>query len=206
MPMPEEVNTTVVPQKEQTENNQNENRAITCSFSQCTDEHVTECRKCKRPFCVIHANRFTPNFCQECFKHLSAVEEKFSRVFDDYDTKTNTVTIKKTTNTRYYMDGIDWPFLGVWIRNLSEDELRIWWIFHFSVMKLIETENESRRVEKYRKLRDQSVGLISKTQTTSKGTTKITKPVDTADDVRKKLRKQGIPENIIEMMVKTMGV
>lgn len=179
----------------------------TCSFQPCTEEHVTKCRKCQRVFCVIHANHFSPNFCQDCFKNLSAVEEKFNRVFEDYDTKTEIVTIRKDIRTRYYMDGMDWPFLGVWIKNLTDEELRSWWIFHFSVMKLIEVENETRRVTKRNVQKQQTPHLISKMNVMSNGTkVKVTKAPDTADQVRAKLRKTGIPENLIDQMISAMNL
>lgn len=177
-----------------------------CSFQPCIEEeNLHKCRKCERLYCVMHSNLFSPNFCQECFKNLQAIESKFTRTFDDY-TNTGQLHVRKETQTRYYMDGMDWPFLGLWINRLSDEELRTWWIFHYSIMKLIEAENETRKVSKARKLREQGIGLVTGTKKLATGTVKTTKMPDTAEDVRKKLKKQGIPDNIIDMMVATMGV
>jgi|SRR5215831_1467494 len=180
---------------------------LVCSFDNCTEENVHKCKKCDRAFCVMHANIFSPNFCQDCFKGLSSVEEKFHRVFDDYDTKTQKVVTIKQTNTRYYMDGPDWPFLNIWIHQLSEEQLRTLWIFHHSVMRLIEAENEVRKVRKAKKLREEQLANPVMTTTTVKKdrTVKVTKAVDSAEDVRKKLKKQGLPDAVIEQMVKMLG-
>jgi hypothetical protein len=186
-----------------------QNTVLTCSFTPCTEENVHTCRKCNRTYCVMHSNNFSPNFCQACFRNLQAIETKFNRVFEDYDTKTSTITIRRETHAKYYMDGMDWPFLGLWINRLTDDELRAWWIFHHSIMKLIEVENETRKIKKAKKLREQSIaigGLVSKTTKTTSGTVRVIKTADTAEDVRKKLKKQGIPDTIIESMIKAMGV
>lgn len=192
--------------EEQTGTSQDTLKLATCVFDNCTEEQVNECRKCHRLFCVMHSNKFSPNFCQACFTNLSAVEEKFTRVFEDYDEKTNTVSVRTETRPKYYMDGMDWPFLGLWINRLTEDELRAWWIFHFSIMKLIEAENETRKINRYKKLREEGVGLITgktvKVTTTTIKTT--TKAPDTPEKIREKLRKQGIPEAIIDQMVSAM--
>lgn len=186
----------------QTESN---DQILICSFN-CSEQNVHKCRKCERPFCVMHSNKFSPNFCQDCFKNLSAVEEKFHRTFDDYDTKTDKLTIHKQTNTRYYMDGADWPFVQLWIHELSDEELRTWWIFHYSIMKSIEAENEVRKVRKAKHERENpSVKFVSSVQKKSNSTTKVTKAVDTPDQLRAKLKKQGLPDTVIDMMIKTMA-
>lgn len=181
-------------------------KLATCVFDNCTEEQVNKCRKCDRLFCVMHSNKFSPNFCQACFPNLAAIEEKFTRVFEDYDEKNNVISVRKETHSRYFMDGMDWPFLGLWIRNLNEDELRAWWVFHFSVMKLIEAENETRKINRYKKIRETGIGLVTGTKTKVTTTTKTTttKPPDSPEKIKEKLRKQGIPEAIIDQMVLAM--
>lgn len=179
--------------------------ALQCSFS-CSEQDPQKCRKCQRLYCPLHASRFSPNFCQECFKNLAIVEDKFSRVFEDYDTKNDKLLIRKEVRTRWFLDGPDWPFLNVWINDLTDDELRVLWVFHHYVMKTIELENETRRVEHVRKLRETHVPR-SVSQTT-KSTVQRTKTViiDTPETIRARLKKQGLPESIIEVMIKAMGV
>jgi hypothetical protein len=185
---------------------ENKVEAIICSFN-CSEQNIQRCRKCNRPFCVMHASRFSPNFCQDCFKNVSIVEDKFSRTFDDYDVKNDKVVIRKESCTRWYIDGPDWPFLNLWIDNLSDDELRIIWNFHFFVMKTIEAENETRKIEKYRKLREAPVPrLMSQTIKTGKGLRKVTsqKTPETPEEMRKRLTKMNLPANVIDMMVAQM--
>lgn len=185
--------------------NISDDKVLICSFDQCSEQNVHKCRKCERPFCVMHSNKFSPNFCQECFKNLNAVEEKFHRIFDDYDTKTQKLIVTKETHTRYYMDGMDWPFVQLWIHELSDDDLRTWWIFHHSIMKSIEAENEVRKIKKAKKLREEPTPKFVTTVKTKKDTTvKTTKPLDSEEDVRAKLKKQGLPQMVIDLMIDTM--
>jgi hypothetical protein len=175
---------------------------ITCAFD-CTEQNVQRCRKCNRPFCIMHANRFSPNLCKECFTNLSVVEGKFQRTFEDYDAKSDKVTLTRETCTKYYMDGPDWPFLNAWIDTLTDDELRTIWNFHFFVMKTIESENETRKIEKYRKLREAPTPKLVSTVKTVKKTVAVQQP-ETADSIRAKLKKQGLPDAIIDQMVAVM--
>lgn len=173
---------------------------VICTFDQCTITDVKLCRKCKRAFCIMHANRFSPNFCKDCFKNLSVLEDKFKRTTEDFDTKTDKLIIKSESCTVYRMDGIDWPFFNPWIASLSDDELSELWNFHYFIMKSIETENDNRVIKKNARIRNAPpVKLVKTTKTTS-----TIKPADTKEDVIKKLKKQGLPQNIIDMMVASM--
>lgn len=178
-----------------------------CAFSNCTEQHTQTCRKCERHYCIMHANRFSPNFCMECFKNLSLIESKFTRTFEDFDIKRDKFVVHSESCTKYYMDGPDWPFLNAWIDSLNDEELRSVWNFHFFVMKTIEAENEVRRIENAQKLRNQPTPrLMSSTTKSVSNTTKVTKQADTADDVRKKLKKQGLPDILIDTMLAAMGL
>lgn len=183
-------------------------KEITCIFD-CSEQNVQKCRKCGRPFCIMHANRFSPNFCKECFSNLAVIEGKFHRTFSEevYVEETDSVKTVVTNESckKYYIDGPDWPFLTTWIDTLSDDELRVVWNFHFFVMKTIEAENETRKVERQRKLREEGDKLpkLVTSKTTISKTTQ-SKPVDTPDTIRAKLKKQGLPDIVIEQMVKVM--
>ena len=129
------------------------------------------------------------------------MEGKFVRTFEDFDTKNDKLVITKESCTKYYMDGPDWPFLTAYIDTLSDDELKAVWNFHFFVMKLIESENETRKIERQRKIRETPLPVRIITQKTI---TKVAKAVDTKEDVIKRLQKQGLPQNVIDMMVSAM--
>lgn len=173
-----------------------------CAFN-CSEQDVKVCRKCNRAYCIMHANRFSPNFCKECFSNLALMEGKFTRTFEDYDEKLDKLVITKESCTKYYMDGPDWPFLTAWIDTLSDEELRSIWNFHFFVMKTIEAENETRKIEKYRKLREQPLPKAARLVTKS-STTKTTTP-DTPESLRAKFKKLGLADVIIEQMIAAMG-
>jgi|SRR5579859_229510 len=174
---------------------------ITCAFDRCSEMDVHNCKKCGRPYCIMHSNRFSPNFCKECFTNLACIESKFTRTFEDYDEETDKTIVTRESCTKFYMDGPDWPFLTAWIDSLSDSELRTIWNFHFFVMKTIEAENEVRKIKKAKKLREMPTPVSTKT------TVKLTKTVQvtTADDLRKKFKKQGLPDAIIDQMILAMG-
>lgn len=182
-------------------------KLLICFFD-CTEQNVKLCRKCNRPFCIMHSNTFTPNFCKDCFKDLAIIEQQFKRTFDHVSDNGQKRTVVEE-RTRYYMDGPDWPFITPWIHTLDDVQLKTLWVFHHSIMRLIEVENETRRIEYNRKQRESqpSTRLITQSTTSSSGgKTRVTKTADTPDDVRKRLKKQGIPEAIIETMIKAMNI
>lgn len=177
---------------------------VTCAFEQCTELDTVNCRKCQRPFCIMHSNKFSPNFCKECFSNLASLEDKFTRTFEDYDDKTDKLIITRESCTRYYMDGPDWPFLQMWIDSLDDSQLRAIWNFHFFVMKTIEAENEVRKIKKLKKLREHPVPKIPRVSKMKSVVTK-TVQIDTAEDLRKKFKKQGLPDAVVEQMIIAMG-
>lgn len=185
-----------------------QNPVITCAFDHCTEEEIKHCRKCGRNFCIMHANRFSPNFCKECFSNLSYVEAKFTQRIEDYNENTGQVTVTEKSRTRYYMDGPDWPHLKIWIDTLTDDELKSVWGFHYFVMKSIEAENEVRKIKKLKTKREQQAQGIStgSVKVSSKSTLKTTTVIDTAESLRKKFKKQGLPDTIIEQMIQAMNL
>lgn len=189
-----------------------DSKIITCVFNSCTEQEVRNCRKCSRPFCIMHSNRFSPNFCKECFSNLSCIESKFTRTTEDFNEKTNNLVITKESCTRYYMDGPDWPFVTAWIDTLEDAELKSLINFHYFVMKTIEAENEVRKIRKYKKIREQSTST-STTSTSSINKIKVVKTTtgkiqtkDTEEELRKKFKKQGLPDIVIDNMIKAMAL
>jgi hypothetical protein len=168
-----------------------------CAFD-CSEQNVKRCRKCNRPFCIMHSNHFSPNFCKDCFKELAIIEDKFKRTFDEIGNN-GQLRHRVEERTRYYLDGPDWPFLTPWIDSLSDDELKIMWVFHHYIMKLIETENDTRKIEKYRHLASTPVPKLV-TTTKTRSVTKVTQ-TETPETLEAKWRKLGIDENTITVMI-----
>lgn len=170
-------------------------KLVICVFD-CTETNIKLCKKCNRPYCLIHANRFSPNFCKDCFKNLSLVEKKFQRRTEDFDEVNDKLIIKTESCTQYMMDGIDWPFFNPWIADQTDEELSNLWNFHYFIMKSIETENDNRVIKKNAKIRNQPTPKLITTKTTMK----VTKAVDSKEDIIKKLKKQGLPQAVIDAM------
>jgi hypothetical protein len=174
-----------------------------CAFNDCHEQNVKRCRKCNRPFCIMHCNHYSPNFCKECFANLTIIADKFKRQFDHIADNGQKYTSVEE-RTRFYLDGPDWPFINPWIETLSDDELKILWVFHHHIMRTIEHENDTRNIEKNRRLRETPVAkLITGTVTKTKSVTKVVQP-ETPESMRAKWKKQGIPDAVIDMMVAAM--
>ena len=161
-------------------------KSLTVCVFECSNEETKECLKCKRHFCIFHSNRISPNFCQDCFKQISLIKDKFERRVEDYDLATDTVTVRKESCDRIKLDGPDWVFYTAWIDTLNDDELQGVFEFHFFILKMIETQNEMRGQKYKDKLKGIkfSVGM-SVTTTTDKRTKREVKQ----EDPMKKLKK-----------------
>lgn len=179
---------------------------IICAFD-CTEQDVKKCRKCNRPFCIIHCNNFSPNFCKDCFKDITVVADKFKRTFD-HIADNGQMYVKVEERLRYYLDGVDWPFVMPWINSLSDDDLKIVWVFHHSIMRMIEVENDTRNIEKNRVLRETRVPrLMTVAGTGSSATKRVTKIIqpETPEQLRAKFTKMGLPANVIDQMIAAMA-
>lgn len=170
---------------------------VICAFD-CTEQNVQKCRKCNRPFCIMHCNHFSPNFCKDCFKDLSIIADKFKRTFD-HIADNGQLYVKTEERVRYYLDGPDWPFVTPWIDSLSDDELKSLWVFHHYIMRLIEVENDTRRVENTRKLAQTIVPRLT-TVTKTRSVTKINTP-ETPEQMKAKWLKMGIPQATVDIML-----
>src|SRR5215475_6552816 len=73
----------------------------------CENTDVKSCFKCKLPYCAIHAARFSPNFCKDCFKDLQVVLDKYTRVVEDYDPQQDKLTFRKESCNQIRIDGPD---------------------------------------------------------------------------------------------------
>lgn len=144
------------------------------------DEQVIQCKKCQRYYCIIHASKFSPNFCQDCFKNLSLIVDKFEKRTEDYNPQTDTVNVRKESCTRLRFDGPDWIFYTAWIDKLSDDDMKTVHEFHFFILKMIEHDNEVRKINHAKKLRDTPLpkGSLQTQTTKTTKTTKTAKPVD----------------------------
>src|SRR6185312_977680 len=122
---------------------------IVCAF--CTKEDVQKCKRCNRTFCIDHASRFSPNFCQECFKNVTVVVDKFIRKVEDYDHTKDEMVVRTESCDRLRLDGPDYVFYTRWINQLNDDELKSVFEFHYFIVKLIEHENEVRIINRNKK-------------------------------------------------------
>jgi hypothetical protein len=178
-----------------------EKKLNTCVFL-CNEEITINCLKCKRPFCINHASRFSPNFCQDCFKALSLIVDKFERRVEDYDAVTDSVITRKETCKRLRLDGPDWVFYTAWIHKLTDEELQVVFEFHYFVVKLIETENEQRKIKNRTKLQGMPLPMGVST-TTETRTKRVAKPKDPLTELKRMF--PGKSEAFYTQMLTTMN-
>lgn len=172
-----------------------------CCF--CPDSTPKQCLKCRRPFCPNHASRISPQFCQDCFVELTVIIDKYHKIEDEYDEETDTVIHRSSSCKRIRVDGPDWVFYTTAIHLLTDDELLTQLEFHRFMVSQLENTQDIRKVKKSQALQGQAQQYKI---TSTKSTTEIrrkreAKPVD----LRVKLRKQGIPEALIEQMMQAAG-
>src|SRR5580698_9908419 len=108
--MPEDINISTEPTIEKID---------LCAFD-CSEQNVQRCRKCNRPFCIMHANHISPNLCKDCFKDIAVISSKFKRTFDEVSSN-GQLHVRTEERIRYYLDGPDWPFVTPWIVGLTDD-------------------------------------------------------------------------------------
>lgn len=165
---------------------------VTCSF--CTKEQIRNCRQCKRPFCTDHSHRFSPDFCQDCFKNLSVIADRFTRTTEEYDHQRDEMVTRRESCDRLRLDGPDYPFLTMWIDKLTDEELKSVYEFHYFIVKIIEHDNEIRKIGKQKRLRETPVQI---TKTTETRVRKEAKPKDLGAE----LKKLGLPQAVIDAMI-----
>jgi len=166
---------------------------IVCTW--CSTEEVKLCFKCNKPFCTAHASRLTPQACKDCFNGVTVFLDKFTRVTEDYDSVTDQMVTRRESCDRIRLDGPDYVFYQDWVHKLMDDELKSVFEFHYFIVKLIEHENEIRKVKKTQKLRETTPILSSKT--TEVKVKRETKP----KDMRSELKKLGLPDVVIDQMI-----
>lgn len=197
---PEDNSSQNQPAAQTTEQEQSSEKLLVCTW--CSAEDIRTCLKCNRHFCSLHSSSFSPAFCQECFKKLTLVIDKFTKVHEDYNPTTDAIVRKKEECDRLRLDGPDWVWFTKWVTKLTDDELAVVYEFHYFVLKIIETENEARKIERAHRIREKSgvaKSVLSTEKTTEKKVRKTTKVVDLKSQFKKMF--PLLPEAAIDAMV-----
>lgn len=152
---------------------------IQCAF--CLAETKSEvsldtkhCIKCTRPFCPEHSSKISPNACKECFSEFAAVVEKYTRIDEEYNEKTDSVVSHKSTSRRIRLDGPDYVWYSLAIQRLTDEELALSFQFHRFMVSLLEHVTTVRIVKKSNELAKMpSRGLTTSTTTEIRKTRKV---------------------------------
>lgn len=170
---------------------------LVCKY--CLSEQVRECLKCKSRYCVLHAAKFSPNFCKECLPNLSAITNTIMSTSTEYDMLDNELILKTVKHESLRLDGASWIFYSTWIENLNEEDWLEIYQFHYFILKMMEYENEVRKVKKARRAASAPLSVSMTKQST-------TKKVVQAVDMQAKLEKLGIPTATIKAMLQAAGI
>lgn len=157
---------------------------VTCVF--CGDNNVKTCIKCRRPYCILHASRISPQLCEDCFKTVSVVIDKYTKVSEDYDTATDSIVERKSSCRRIRLDGPDYVWYSVAIQQSSDVELAGVLEFHKFMVSLIESLKTQREVIKNKLVREEG-----------DKNPHLTKEVTTRTKTTKKIKQQKSPRDIL---------
>lgn len=169
----------------------------TCKY--CLNENVKLCLKCKSRYCSIHAAKFSPNFCKDCLTSLSVILDTISRTSTEYDLIDDALITKSVQSKTLQLDGPDWIFYSAWIENLPETDWLEIYQFHYFVLKMMEYENEVRKVKQARRVASAPLAVrMTKESKTKKEVTQV--------DMQTKLEKIGIAPDVIKTMLQAAGI
>lgn len=169
----------------------------TCKF--CLSEHVKLCLMCQSRFCVLHAAKFSPNFCKDCLSNLSAIIGTMSQTGTEYDMLDEELVIKVTQYKTLQLDGPDWIFYRQWIENLREEDWLEIYQFHYFVLKFMEYQNEVRKVKRAKRIASAPLSVKMVKQAT---TQKVVAPID----MQTQFEKMKIPTATIKAMLQAAGI
>lgn len=168
---------------------------FTCKF--CLNEHVKICLSCQSRYCAIHAAKFSPNFCKDCLSNLSAITSRVPRTSTEYDLLDDKLIIRTVESRTLQLDGPDWIFYNQWISDIKEEDWLEVYQFHFLVLKMMERDNELRKVKKARR-----IAAATPIKLTPEAKTK--KP-PTAAEMQLSFEKMNIPSAVIKAMMQAAG-
>ena len=170
---------------------------LTCKF--CLNEHFKECLMCKSRYCVLHAAKFSPNFCKDCLVNLSVILNTITRSSTEFDMLDDELVIKSVESKTLQLDGADWLFYSKWIEELPEDQWLEIYQFHYFVLKMMEHENEIRKVKRAKRI---ASAPLSVKITKEAKTQKIVQSVD----IQANFEKIGLSESAIRAMLLAAGI
>src|SRR5215831_5027059 len=155
---------------------------LTCKY--CLNENIKLCLKCKSRYCSIHAAKFSPNFCKDCLTNLGVIIDTVNRTSTEYDMLDDSLITKVTQSKTLQLDGSDWVFYSKWIEDLREEDWLEIYQFHYFVIKMMEYENEVRKVKAARRIASAPLSVrVTKESKTKKEVSQV--------DMQTKLEKLG---------------
>ena len=177
---------------------------ITCFTCESTD--VKSCIKCSKPFCAEHSSKISPNCCKDCFSEFAATVEKYTRIDEEYNEKTDSIVSHKSSSRRIRLDGPDYVWYSMAIQRLNDAELANMFQFHRFMVSLLEHTTTVRLVKNAQaQMLD---GHKHKNITTSTTTeTKKTQRVKQQKSLRDVLIASGITDEVtLTAMLAAAGV
>jgi hypothetical protein len=170
----------------------------TCAF--CAELETKTCERCNKLFCKNHVSKISPIFCIECFAQVTLIIDNLTKRDSEWDMFEDCLVERKSTARTLRLDGPDWVWYSAIINNLNEDEFKTMFEFHRFIISLMEHVNDIRKVEKNALLKGQKI-VLGITQTTTTKTVRKAKQVS----LEEVLRKQGLPEAVVQAMLKAAG-
>lgn len=162
----------------------------TCAF--CEDSNTKKCIKCQKFYCILHSSRISSQLCQDCFKEVYVIIDKYTKITEDFDLETNERIEHGSSCGRIRMDGPDYVWHSVYIQQQTDPELSVSLEFHKHMVSLIEKVTDIRKVEGLTKLRGEKPPVLQRETKTRTKTTKSLKQQKSPRDI---LLATGIKES-----------
>lgn len=170
--------------------------AITCKY--CLNEQIRTCLMCKSRFCVLHAAKFSPNFCQDCLSNIGVIRNIVTRTSVEYDMIDDQILPKVIHAPTLQLDGPDWVFYQAWLAERTEEEWMDVYQFHYFILKYMEYENELRKVKQTRRIQSATVGTRSPQ-------TPRPRKIMSGPEVQASMEKAGFDATAIKAMMAAVG-
>lgn len=170
---------------------------VCCKY--CLSEQTKTCLMCQSRYCVLHAAKFSPNFCKDCLTNLSVIMDTISRTSTEYDMLDDQLVTNVIQSKTLQLDGPDWVFYSTWIENLREEDWLEIYQFHYFVLKYMEYQNEIRKVKRAKRI---ASAPLSVKMTKESKITKVAAPVD----MQTQFERMKIPEATIRAMLQAAGI
>lgn len=151
---------------------------------------ITNCSRCKQPYCLHYASKIDPQYCVDCMSDLSVTKSIVTKEYTHEDDEGNVISKYSRRARQIVVSGFDWLFAQRKIKTLTDAELDMAIEYHRTICNWMIVESEQRRNEKMHRYANTKVVLPTVGTTTATSVT--TKKTTTTSSTRQKAQLSSI--------------